>query len=149
MAVAKKIVKTKTAADNAPKAAAKKPAAKKVVRAAPPPPAPRDEVADYIVAAGPARKAVLEELRTLIKRAAPLANESMVYRMPTYMNGDKFCAFANQKSYVSVYLCDAKVADAVRRQHPQVKGGKTCLNFPDGSEIPFATIERVVKMLFG
>ncbi len=135
MAVAKKIVKTK-------------PASRKAASKPVPVVVPRDEVADYIAAAGPGRKAVLEELRELIRRAAPRANESMVYRMPTYMNGDKFCAFANQKTYVSVYLCDAKVADAVRRQHPQVKGGKTCLNFPDGSEIPFATIERVVKMLF-
>ncbi|GEM_PF-410185 len=141
MAVAKKAakpaVKKKSAAT--PKAASVKPVPAPVL----------DEVSAYIVAAGPARKQVLEHLREIIKRAAPSANESMVYRMPTYMNGDKFCAFANQKTYVSVYLGDAKVADAVRRQHPQVKGGKTCLNFPDGSEIPFATIERAVKMLFG
>lgn len=141
MAVAKKAakpaVKKKSAAT--PKASSVKPVPAPVL----------DEVSAYILAAGPARKQVLEHLREIIKRAAPSANESMVYRMPTYMNGDKFCAFANQKTYVSVYLGDAKVADAVRRQHPQVKGGKTCLNFPDGSEIPFATIERAVKMLFG
>lgn len=148
MATAKKAVSTKPAAKST---APKKPVAKVAAKAAPRPvPAPvLDEVSAYIVAAGPARKQVLEELRALIKRAAPSANESMVYRMPTYMNGDKFCAFANQRTYVSVYLGDAKVADAVRRQHPQVKGGKTCLNFPDGSEIPFAAIERAVKMLFG
>lgn len=102
-------------------------------------------VAQYLAALPVDRKAALGKLRALIKQVAPEAQETMAYRMPTYELHGLFCAFASQKNYLALYLCEPKVVAAYRRSLGKLDCGKSCLRFRRLAELPLEVIQRMLE----
>jgi uncharacterized protein YdhG (YjbR/CyaY superfamily) len=103
----------------------------------------------YLAAIPAERRASVEALRALVKRAVPSASEGIVWGMLGYaIEGRPFVAIASQKNYLSLYLCDLYTQPALKKKHEKalskLKMGKSCINFQSVDELPLATIEAIV-----
>lgn len=103
----------------------------------------------YLAAIPAERRASVDALRALVKRAVPAASEAIVWGMLGYaIEGRPFVAIASQKKYLSLYLCDLYTQPALLKKHEKalskLKMGKSCINFQSVDELPLATIEAIV-----
>lgn len=103
-------------------------------------------VAEYLGQLPPDRRAILEPLVTAIRQAAPVAAESMEYRMPTWrFGGEILCALNSQKNYVSFYISEethAECADLLKG----LDCGKVCIRFRRAEQLPPTAVTRLVKV---
>ncbi len=102
-------------------------------------------VDDYIAAFSPEVRAMLERMRLTIGNAAPDAQETISYRIPTFnLNGAlvHFAAFKNHIGFYPPVKGDARLEKAISRY----AGEKGNLRFPLDQPIPYRLIERIVKL---
>ena len=99
-------------------------------------------VSEYLKELPADRKAALGKLRALINRIAPKATEGMKYGLPSF--GD-LCAFASQKNYMALYVCEGDIVDAYRAELGKLSCGKGCIRFKRVEDLPLATIESILK----
>ena len=103
------------------------------------------EVQAYFDAVPAARRARVEQLHGLILQRFPQAVVDMRYKMPTYSVGDGWVAIANQKHHVSLYTCGAVHLVGFKRDHPDIRTGKGCINFRDRDRIPEDAVRQVIE----
>jgi hypothetical protein len=133
----------------AKKPAAKKPAAKKapVATKAMGKRADLGAPADGYFAAQPAdKRALLEQLRALVKKAAPRAHESIKWGMPFYELDGSLCSLAGFKNHVSLHLFAPP--EVLADPEGRLEGsGKTMrqLKVRSAADIDAASIQRWVK----
>ena len=104
-------------------------------------PTPVDE---YIADFPPAVRKILREVRATIRKAAPDADETISYRIPTFkQDGRTVIHFAGFKNHIGMYppVKDATLKKAVARY----AGEKGNLRFPLDEKMPHALIARIVK----
>jgi uncharacterized protein YdhG (YjbR/CyaY superfamily) len=102
-------------------------------------------VDDYISAFPSDVQTILKKIRTLVRRAAPGATETLSYRIPAFMQDGVLIYFAGFKHHIGVYppvRGDARLVKAVSRY----AGEKGNLRFPLDEPIPYDLIERIVKL---
>jgi uncharacterized protein YdhG (YjbR/CyaY superfamily) len=88
---------------------------------------------------------ILEKIRRTIRKAAPDAEETISYLMPTFnLNGKYLVYFAGYKKHIGFY--------GAPRGNPEFDGdlsvyqtGKGTLQFPLDKPIPFDLISKIVK----
>lgn len=90
-------------------------------------------------------KAVLEQVRAAIRRAAPDAQEIISYQMPAYKQHGILVYFAAWKKHIGLYP-PIKGDKAIEKAVARYAGPKGNLQFPLDEPIPFALIERIVKL---
>jgi uncharacterized protein YdhG (YjbR/CyaY superfamily) len=98
----------------------------------------------YIAGFTPEVRAILEEIRSTIARAAPDAEETISYNIPTFTLGRALVHFAAFKKHIGMFppvRGDAKLEKAVA----PYAGEKGNLRFPLDQPIPYELIERIVK----
>lgn len=104
------------------------------------------EVDAYIDNLSAERKQALTSLRELVFEIVPGADENMQYRMPTYAyQGHKFCAFASQKNYISLYIMNTKLVDEHRQELAGLDVGKSCIRFRKWEKLPVETIRQILE----
>jgi uncharacterized protein YdhG (YjbR/CyaY superfamily) len=88
---------------------------------------------------------ILQKVRETIRNAAPDAEETISYQIPTFTLGGRYLIyFAGFKKHVSVY--PAPVGNAEFAEEMSVYGsGKGTAKFPLDKPIPFDLITRMVK----
>lgn len=88
---------------------------------------------------------VLRKIRSTIRDAAPDAEETISYQIPTFMlHGTYLVYFAGFRKHVSVY--PAPVGNAEFAEEMSVYGsGKGTARFPLNRPVPFDLITRMVK----
>jgi uncharacterized protein YdhG (YjbR/CyaY superfamily) len=87
----------------------------------------------------------LQKIRATIKKAAPKAEETISYQLPTFTLGGKYLIyFAAFKKHVSVYPAP-RGAEVFKEELAKYKGGKGTVQFPLDKPIPFSLISRIVK----
>lgn len=103
------------------------------------------DVDEYIGGFPPEIQTILEEIRALIKKNAPAADESIGYGMPAYKLNKKplvyFAAFKNHVGFYATPTGHAAFADELSKY----KQGKGSVQFPLDQPIPFELIEKIVK----
>ena len=102
-------------------------------------------VDDYIAAFPGKVRAVLEKVRTTIRRAAPDAREVISYRMPAFRQNGILVFFAAWKEHLGMYppmSGDPALEKAVARY----AGPKGNLQFPLDEPMPYDLIERIVRL---
>ena len=101
-------------------------------------------VDEYLGDLEPGRRNALTKLRSLVRNAAPDADESMKYGMPTYwFNGHALCAFASQKNYMSLYM-DTDIVDQHGADLASLDTGKSCIRFRRLEQLPLQTVETML-----
>ncbi|MDB6128315.1 MAG: hypothetical protein JWM35_2211 [Verrucomicrobia bacterium] len=86
-----------------------------------------------------------KKVRTLLT-ASPKVEESMKYRMPTYMVGAKGVGgFNKQKHYLCVYLNPAAV-DPYRGALKSLRldCGKSCIRFTRPEQMPLGLLKKII-----
>jgi len=114
------------------------------VRAKPKNAAPND-IDEYVASFSPEVRAILERIRLTIRSAAPDAQETISYRMPTFTFHGVLVHFAAFKEHIGFYppvRGDAKL----ERASSQYAGEKGNLRFPLDQPIPYGLIERLVRL---
>ena len=109
------------------------------VRAAP------KSIDQYIASFSPEVQAILEKIRLTIRNAAPDAQETISYNIPTFTLKGILVHFAAFKKHIGFFppvRGDAKLEKAASIY----AGEKGNLRFPLDQPIPYGLIERLVKL---
>ncbi len=100
---------------------------------------------EYIASCPPDVRVILERIRLTIRKAAPAAQETISYKMPTFTLGGTLVHFAAFKKHIGFYppvRGDTKLEKAAA----PYAGEKGNLRFPLDQPIPYGLVERLVKL---
>ncbi len=89
-------------------------------------------------------QAILKKVRQTIKKAAPGAEETLKYRMPTFMLNGNLVYFAGFKSHIGFYPIPTGI-EAFKKDLAPYKQGRGSVQFPLDKPIPYGLITRIVK----
>ena len=93
--------------------------------------------------AGVAREKI-EELRAIIKSAAPKATEKISYSMPAFDQNGIIVYYAAFKDHVSLFPTSSGIGHFAKELE-QYKFSKGTIQFPLDQPLPKELIERIVK----
>lgn len=107
-----------------------------------------DTVDEYIGLFPASTQRKLKELRLLVKKAAPKAEEKISYAIPAYKTGKRSVAyFAAYESHIGVYPIPRDIpAELAKQLEPHV-AGKGTLRFSLDKPLPLELIQRVFEHL--
>ena len=100
-------------------------------------------VNEYIASFPPEVRKVLKQMRATIRKAAPKAEERMVYGIPTYTGRRNLVHFGGFAKHVSFFP-----GGSARKQCKELSayaGGKGTIKFPLDEPIPWALIAKIAK----
>jgi uncharacterized protein YdhG (YjbR/CyaY superfamily) len=109
------------------------------VRAAP------KSIDEYIASFSPEVQTILDRIRLTIRSAAPDAQETISYRIPTFTLNGTLVHFAAFKQHIGFYppvRGDARL----EKESSAYAGEKGNLRFPLDQPIPYGLIGRLVKL---
>lgn len=88
---------------------------------------------------------ILQELRKVIKEAAPEAKEAISYGMPTFKLNGNLVHFAAYKNHIGFYPAPSGI-DSFKEKLAKYRTGKGTLQFPIDEPIPFELMKEVVRV---
>jgi uncharacterized protein YdhG (YjbR/CyaY superfamily) len=89
-------------------------------------------------------RSILEELRQVIKKAAPAAQETISYGMPAFKLKGILVYFAAYKSHIGFYPTGSGVA-AFKEELTPYAVSKGTIRFPLDKPLPLSLVEKIVK----
>jgi uncharacterized protein YdhG (YjbR/CyaY superfamily) len=89
---------------------------------------------------------MLKEMRSIIRKAAPKAEEAIRYAMPTFrLNGGNLVHFAAYKNHIGFYPTPSGIA-AFKKELAAYKASKGAIQFPIGAPLPATLISKIIKL---
>jgi uncharacterized protein YdhG (YjbR/CyaY superfamily) len=105
-------------------------------------------VNEYIAAQPENVQAILQRVRTAIRKALPGAEEAISYQIPTYkVNGRYVVYFAGWKEHYSIYPVTKRVVAALKKDLAPYEVSKGTVRFPLSQKVPVRLIQRITKLL--
>ncbi|WP_341281191.1 DUF1801 domain-containing protein [Paenibacillus sp. FSL H8-0537] len=102
------------------------------------------ETIDEYIAGHPQEiQALLQEMRKVIKEAAPEATEKISYQMPTFALHGNLVHFAAYKNHIGFYPAPRGI-EAFKEELSVYKGAKGSVQFPLDKPLPYELIGRIV-----
>jgi uncharacterized protein YdhG (YjbR/CyaY superfamily) len=89
-------------------------------------------------------QAILQRIRATIRKAAPQAEETIKYQMPTFVLHGNLVHFAAFKNHIGFYPVPTGI-EAFKKELSAYKGAKGSVQFPLDQPIPYGLISRIVK----
>lgn len=106
--------------------------------------APTD-VHDYIGRYPAKVQALLRQMRSAIRKAAPSATERISYKLPAFcVNGKVLVWFGAFTSHVGFYPGSAAIA-AFKKELPEYTCAKGSVQFPFSEPLPLDLVTKIVK----
>ncbi len=106
-----------------------------------------NNINEYIAGFPRQTQLILEAIRATIKKAAPEAEETINYAIPTFkLYGDYLIHFAGYKNHISLYPAP-RGDEAFANKLAAFKGGKGTVQFPLNTPISLNLITDIVKFL--
>lgn len=102
------------------------------------------DVDAYIAAFSHETQQKLEQVRAVIKKAAPKAEEVISYGMPAYKQNGMLVYFAGYKSHIGFYPTPSGI-EAFKKELAIYKGAKGSVQFPLDKALPLTLISKIVK----
>ena len=87
---------------------------------------------------------ILSELRATIRDAAPEAEETISYQMPTFRLKGNLVHFAAYKNHIGFYPTPSGIEN-FKKELSLYKGAKGSVKFPIDKPLPFDLISKIVK----
>ena len=104
-----------------------------------------NEVDQYISTFPRDVRGILKKIRSIIKEAAPDAEEGIAYQMPAYKTNNKpLVYFGAFKKHIGFYATPSAHAE-FSPELAKYKGGKGSVQFPLDAHIPFDLIKQLVE----
>ena len=107
--------------------------------------APKD-IDEYIAGFPGDVQEILEKIRRTVKKAAPAAEETIKYQMPTFTLKGNLVHFAAYKNHIGLYPVPRGVEEFKNRLSAYA-GEKSTLRLPLDKPIPTALIRDIVEFL--
>lgn len=119
-----------------------------------------NSVESYLELVPPERKDIIDFLHQFIQKAAPQLETHFAYNMLGYGSFDYFnykkeqmkwpiIALANQKNYVSVYVCAIEdgeyIAEKNKDRLGKVSVGKSCIRFKKIEDVNLDELKKVIQ----
>ena len=98
---------------------------------------------EYITGFPPDVQEILQQVRLTIRQAAPEAQETISYQMPTFTLHGNLVHFAAFKHHIGFYPVPSGIEAFQDELLPYV-GGKGSVRFPLDEPIPYDLISRIV-----
>ena len=106
--------------------------------------APKD-IDEYIAGYPNDVQEILEKIRMTIRKAAPDAEETISYQIPTFtLKGKYLVYFAAFKKHIGLYPTPRGI-EKFKNELSVYEGGKGTVRFPLDKPIPFGLISKIVK----
>jgi uncharacterized protein YdhG (YjbR/CyaY superfamily) len=87
---------------------------------------------------------ILEELRMTIRKAAPEAEETISYQIPTFTLKGNLVHFAAFKNHVGFYPTPTGI-ETFKKELSVYKGAKGSVQFPLDKPLPLSLVAKIVK----
>ena len=106
-----------------------------------------ESVDEYMAQLPDDRRAVMEQIRSTVRAAAPDASEVIAYNMPAFrLDGRFLVSYEAFKRHYSLFpWSDAMVEELGEALRPYAVG-KGTIRFPADEPIPFELITRIVQI---
>jgi uncharacterized protein YdhG (YjbR/CyaY superfamily) len=105
-----------------------------------------DPVDEFLAALPPDQRSALQDLRSIIRAAAPGATELINYGVPMFrLNGRNLVSIGASKSHCSFYVQSPAVMDAHAADLTDFKTSKGTVQFTPGRPIPTAVVTKLVR----
>lgn len=105
---------------------------------------PRD-IDEYIAEFPPETQKILKQVRITIKNAAPEADETISYGMPTFnLHGHYLIYFAGYEKHIGIYPTPVGVR-AFEKDLSQYKTGKGSVQLPLNRPMPYDLITKITE----
>lgn len=99
---------------------------------------------DYIATHPKETQAILQKLRTVIQKAAPDAEETINYAIPTFTLHGNLVHFAGYKNHIGFYPAPSGIK-AFAKELSKYEGAKGSIKFPIEKPLPYTLITKIVK----
>lgn len=108
-------------------------------------PKPAD-VPAYIASFPPATRKLLRQLRSLIQKSVPGAEEKISYGMPGYKHFGMFAYFAGYKNHVGFYP-GPRAIEAFQSRLARYKTSKGTVQFPLDKPLPLGLLRDMLRWM--
>ena len=99
---------------------------------------------EYIAGFPPDVQKILRQVRTTIRQAAPGAEETISYRMPTFTLLGYLVYFAGFKNHIGFYPIQTGI-EKFKKELARYEQGKGSVQFPLDQPMPYDLIRKIVK----
>ena len=100
---------------------------------------------EYIAGFPPEVQAILEKIRVTIRKAAPAAEETIKYQMPTFTYKGNLVYFAAFKNHIG-FFPPVTGNEKLKHELSVYEGPKGSLKFPLDKPIPYDLVSKIVKI---
>jgi uncharacterized protein YdhG (YjbR/CyaY superfamily) len=107
-------------------------------------PATPQNIDEYIASFPNDVQEILEKIRMTIRKAAPDAEETINYQIPTFTLKGNLVHFAAFKEHIGFYPTPTGI-DKFKKELSVYEGAKGSVKFPLDQPIPFDLIGKIVK----
>lgn len=101
-----------------------------------------EDVKSYIAQAPMPAREKLSQIRSLVRKTAPRAEEMISYNMPYYKYRGPLVGFAAYKNHVSLF---GKFPAEIREELRNYKTGRGSVQFPLDMPLPVELITKIVR----
>ncbi|MCA1554752.1 MAG: DUF1801 domain-containing protein [Chloroflexi bacterium] len=99
---------------------------------------------EYIAAFPPDVQRILKKIRATIRNAAPDAQETIKYQVPTFILNGNLVYFAAFKNHIGFYPVPSGI-EQFKQELAAYKQGKGSIQFPLDRPIPYDLITKIVR----
>jgi uncharacterized protein YdhG (YjbR/CyaY superfamily) len=99
---------------------------------------------EYIAGFPPDVQEILRKLTTTIRKAAPDAEETINYQIPTFTLKGNLVHFAAFKKHIGFYPTPTGI-EKFKKELSVYEGAKGSVRFPLDKPIPFSLVSKIVK----
>jgi uncharacterized protein YdhG (YjbR/CyaY superfamily) len=99
---------------------------------------------EYIAGFPKHTQEILEKLRATIRKAAPGAEETINYAIPTFILKGNLVHFAAFKNHIGFYPAPSGI-EAFKKELSVYEGAKGSIKFPIEKPLPFGLITKIAK----
>jgi uncharacterized protein YdhG (YjbR/CyaY superfamily) len=104
-------------------------------------------VDEYIASQPEGVRRILEQVRSVIRKALPQAVEAISYQMPTYkLPAGPVLYFAGWKQHYSLYPASANIVEALQDELAPYEISKGTIRFPLAQPVPEKLIGRIARL---
>lgn len=100
---------------------------------------------EYIAGFPPDVQKHLEQIRETVQQAAPEAEETIKYNMPTFTLKGNLVYFAAYKNHIGFYPVPSGNKELEKEFSPYKTSGKGTIQFPLDKPMPLDLVTRIVK----
>lgn len=103
-----------------------------------------DTIDEYIASFPAETQILLEQMRSIIQKAAPKAEECISYQMPAYKLHGALVYFAGYQKHIGFYPTSSGIS-VFQDEISNYKNSKGAVQFPLDKKLPVALITKIVK----